>query len=307
MQHSRATLFLLAPFLFLFFLFLGWPVLYSFGLSFYETTLQTDWYNVFGDMRYTGFKNYLRLFQDPQFYWALMLTFYYVFLTVPLQIFLALGLALLLRPNFRGKNFFRTAFFLPHVLDTFILGSIWLYLLSPQGILVQSLHPILSPDSLLKTGLLNHSWSALPTIAFVMAIKGAGFGMILFLVVLQRIPQEYYESAQLDGASTYDQFRSITLPFLKPMIFFLGTTSSMVSMNAFTEIYAMTNATGGPALQIAGNTLNSAKIAGYYLFQQFEDGHYGYASAFSYVLFVVAMLLSWSYARLLKLSNHETF
>ncbi|MEK7483412.1 MAG: sugar ABC transporter permease [Planctomycetota bacterium] len=296
----------LFPFLSLFLLFLGWPVLYSFYLSFYETTLYTDWYNVFSDMRYVGLKNYEQLLQDPQFYWSLFLTLYYTLLTVPTQIFISLGLAILLRPNFRGKIFFRTAFFLPHILDTLIVGSIWLYLLAPQGWIAQSLAPFLEKESLLNTGLLNHSWTVLPTIAFVMALKVSGFGMILFLVVLQRIPQEYYESAKLDGASSWGQFRYITFPFLKPIIFFLAMTGTLMSINAFTEIYAMTNATGGPALQIAGQTVTSAKISGYYLFQQFEDGKYGYAAALSYLLFLLAMILSWGYARLLKISKNGT-
>ena len=83
-------------------------------------------------------------------------------------------------------------------------------------------------------------------------------------------------------------------------------TGTLMSINAFTEIYAMTNATGGPALQIAGQTVTSAKISGYYLFQQFEDGKYGYAAALSYLLFLLAMILSWGYARLLKISKNGT-
>lgn len=290
---------LLAPFLFIFFVFLVYPVFYSFILSFYKTSLYTDWYNVFGDMTFAGLENYDHLlFEDEQFLWSLILTLYYSFLFVPTQILVALILALLLQKKRRGTSLFRTLFFLPTVLDTVVVGSIWLCLLAPQ----LGLFDVLLGRS---QGVLENPWTTLPAIALVMVFKTAGFGMLLFLIAMQRVPPALYEAAKLDGASSSAQFFYITLPFLKPVFFFLGLTGIMATLNAFSEIYAMTNATGGSAVEIFGQTVHSAKISGYYLFQKFENGQYGEAAAISYILFVFALFISWSHAKCLGIFAHE--
>jgi|GEM_PF-252559 len=268
---------LLAPFLVLFAVFLGYPVFYSLALSLKKVTLSTDWYRVFEDMSYCGLDNYRRLFtQDCEFWWSLLLTLLYATITIPVGIAMSLGLAILLSNKVRGVSFFRGAFFLPNVLDPLVVGVLWVFICAPQyglfevivrgGLewlkipqLLQSTFGITaSGQSLLGVGLLGNPWTVLPTIAIAMVLKGAGFGMILFLTAIQNIPEDLFEAADLDGASTWDKLLYITIPHVKPVILFMVVTGVMGSLNAFTEIYAMTGAEGGPATQVTLPTASGA-------------------------------------------------
>lgn len=255
---------LLAPFLLLFVVFLGYPVIYSGWMSMGKVTLTTDWYRVFQDMTYCGFDNYRKLFTaDPEFWWSLLLTLAYAALTIPLGIALSLGLALLLSNRIKAVGFFRSAFFLPNVLDPLVVGVLWVFICAPQyGLLdlgarwaIAASH--IPPDWLpawvhrvMQFGLLGTPATVLPTIALAMVLKGAGFGMILFLTAIQNIPGDLYEAADLDGASQWDKLVHITLPFVKPIILFMLITGVTGSLNAFTEIYAMTGGEGGPATEV---------------------------------------------------------
>ena len=252
---------LLAPFLVLFVVFLGYPVCYSAVMSLGKVTLSTDWYRVFQDMGYCGLDNYRRLFTaDPEFWWSLVLTLAYAALTIPLGIALSLGLALLLSNRVKGVAFFRGAFFLPNVLDPLVVGVLWVFICAPQyGLLEVALrnaahaaHVSVPPTGpLFPGGLLGNPWTVLPVIALAMVLKGAGFGMILFLTAIQNIPGDLYEAADLDGASAWDKLIHITLPFVKPIILFMLITGVTGSLNAFTEIYAMTGGEGGPATEVS--------------------------------------------------------
>ena len=252
---------LLAPFLFLFVIFLGYPVVKSALMSMGKVTLTTDWFRVFQDMTYCGLDNYRRLFtNDPEFWWSLLLTLAYAALTIPLGIALSLGLALLLSNRIKGVAFFRGAFFLPNVLDPLVVGVVWVVICEPQsGLLITLVRWIgnhlgfaMAPNAtLIPGGLLGNPWTVLPAIALAMVLKGAGFGMILFLTAIQNIPGDLYEAADLDGASAYDKLVHITLPFVKPIILFMLITGVTGSLNAFTEIYAMTGGEGGPATEVS--------------------------------------------------------
>lgn len=252
---------LLSPFLLLFVVFLGYPVIYSGYMSMGKVTLTTDWYRVFQDMSWCGLDNYRRLFTaDPEFWWSLVLTLIYAALTIPLGIALSLGLALLLSNRIKAVGFFRSAFFLPNVLDPLVVGVLWVFICAPQyGLLdvmlraaANAMH-VSAPQTgpMIQGGLLGNPWTVLPVIALAMVLKGAGFGMILFLTAIQNIPGDLYEAADLDGASAWDKLVHITLPFVKPIILFMLITGVTGSLNAFTEIYAMTGGEGGPATEVS--------------------------------------------------------
>lgn len=251
---------LLAPFLILFVIFLGYPVCYSAVMSCGKVTLTTDWYRVFQDMAWCGLDNYRRLFTaDPEFWWSLVLTLVYAALTIPLGIALSLGLALLLSNRVKGVAFFRGAFFLPNVLDPLVVGVLWTLICAPQyGLMEVMLRAgarvagidVPATGALFPGGFLGNPWTVLPVIALAMVLKGAGFGMILFLTAIQNIPGDLYEAADLDGASAWDKLVHITLPFVKPIILFMLITGVTGSLNAFTEIYAMTGGEGGPATEV---------------------------------------------------------
>ncbi|MFW5782499.1 MAG: carbohydrate ABC transporter permease, partial [Candidatus Muiribacteriaceae bacterium] len=272
----------LAPFLIIFTLFLAFPIIYSLFLSFHEIT---DYSDIFGSMQNIGLKHYSHLMQDKEFWWSLVVTFSYSLISIPFGISFALMLALLLNNRLPGKTFFRSAYFLPNVLDILVVSMIWTLIYSaPYGYLIQMFGKIadldlflISPafqtifDTFSKTGFLGNPWTALPAIIFALTLKGAGFGMVLFLAAIQNIPRDLYEAADIDGAGKARQFFSITLPLLKPILLFMVITGVIASLNAFTEIYVMTS--GGPNVTISesvpffgGTTQGATKVTGYYLF-----------------------------------------
>ncbi len=302
-QNFSAYL-LLSPFLAIFSIFLFFPVVYSLWLSFHRVSVYSDLFNVFSDMRWVGFANYMALLGDPHFLFSVILTIVYACMTIPGTIALALGLALLLNNNLPGKMFFRSAFFLPNILDMLVVGFIWQLIYSPRyGFLTVFLERVFNVYSFHDSGFLSDPMLALPAIAFAMVLKGAGFGMVLFLAALNNIPRDLFEAAAIDGANKVETFFNITLPQLKPTILFLTVTGLMAALNGFTEIYAMTS--GGPQVLDSsgvfdGATLGSTRISGYYLWQVFSEGRYGYASAMSWLLLFFALAVSFLQARFLS-------
>lgn len=266
-------------------IFLIFPIFYSFYLSFFGSP--TDY--SLSHLKYVGLANYKKIFSDFQFWWSLGVTALYGGITIPLGITASLCLALLLDNKLFGKSFFRSAFFLPNVLDMLVVGVIWTLIYAPKfGALAQMSTYLFSEDNFLNTtGLLGSPYTALFAVAFAMVLKGAGFGMVLFLAALQNIPGSVYEAADIDGATEWQKFTKITVPLLKPIIFFMTITGVIGALNAFTEIYAMTS--GGPQMVVGGETVGSTSVAGYYLFKQFNAGHYGYAAAISYMLLIITL------------------
>lgn len=277
----------LSPFLFIFGIFLVYPIFYSLYLSLckkvgYKLT----------SLQFVGLDNYIKLFHDPEFWWSLLMTFYYSLLTIPMGIFLSLLLAIILHNKLPFKSIFRSSFFLPNVLDLLVVGIIWKLLYSSSGIIVSLLSTI--GLDFTSSGLLGNPWTAMPAIAFAMVVKGSGFGMILFLAAIQNIPGSVYEAADIDGATEFDKFLHITLPLVKPVILFMVVMGTIAGLNAFTEIYAMTD-NGGPVLTLTegGRAFGATKLTGYYLFRRWQNTEYGYAAAMSYILLFVAVAISW--------------
>lgn len=300
MKDTLIAYLFLAPFLLIFAVFLGYPVIYSLVLSFHKSTVFTNWYSIFTDMHFCGFENYWTLLNDKEFWYALLFTFSYGLLTIPTGIAFSLFLAVSLNNKLKGTSFFRSAYFLPNVLDILVVGVIWVLIYAPKyGLLAMVLNG-LGITAFTNSGLLGNPWTCLPAIALAMVLKGAGFGMILFLTAIQNIPGAVYEAADIDGATAWQKLRYITVPLLKPIFIFLIVTGTMASLNAFSEVYAMTNSTGGPTTQLIGQTVRSANLSGFYLFKTFERGQYGYAAAMSFGLLAVALIVSYVNVKILR-------
>lgn len=283
----------LMPFLSIFVIFLGYPIFYSFYLSFHKATIYTDWFNVIGDMKYVGAQNYVKLlFNDYEFWWSLVASLIYATLTIPTSILFSLALAVLLMKKIRGRVFFRSAYFLPNILDLLVVGLIWVFIYSPIYGLLDIILNYFGIGAISREGFLGNPWTVLPAIAVAVVLKGAGFGMILFMAALANISPSIFEASEIDGANSYQKFRYITIPMVKPIILFLVITGVMASLNAFTEIYAMTSSSGGAPIDIMGNTVKSANIVGFYLYKNFESGNYGYTAAISFVLLFIAGAIS---------------
>ena len=282
----------IVPFLSIFLIFLAFPVFYALYLSLHRVE---DLYNVFGGLRFVGFGNYMMLFRDLRFWWSLLITFYYALLSIPAGIFFSLILASLLNNQLKGVTIYRSAFFLPYVLDVFVVGIVWTFLYSsPYGIITR----LLATVGFHTPGLLSNAKTALPSVVLAMMLKNSGFGMILFLSSMQNIPPSLYEAAMIDGASPYTRFKHITIPMLKPVILFMVIIGFIGALSAFAEFYATTG--GGPSIVVAGRSLGATEVSGLYLYRNFEALKLGYAASLSFILLLITLVFSYISAGVMK-------
>jgi len=212
-------------------------------------------------------------------------TVYYSVFAVPLGIVAAFLLALLLNQKVRGQAFFRTLFYVPSVVPVVASSVLWLWLLNPQHGLVNLMARWTGIEALLSAmgvktpigWLADPAWSKPALI--LMSVWGVGNSMVIFLAGLQGVPEEYYEAAELDGATSWQKTVAITAPMMSPYILFMLIMGLIGSFQYFTQAWVMTNGTGGPA--------NSTMMYPMYLFQNaFQFFKMGYACAMAWLLFV---------------------
>ena len=262
----------IAPWLVGFILFAAGPMLISLWTSF------TDW-DLLTDPQWVGLENYRSLATDPTFIQSIKVTLAYTAAYVPLDLVGGLLLALLVRPRLRGIGIYRTIFYLPTVFSGVAFVVVWLWMLNPNGGLInlvlrwfgiEGLRWLLDPKYAL--------WSLV-----MMSFWGWGRSMALYLGGMQSIPGELYEAAAMDGAGSFRQFFKITLPLLSPIIFFNLVLSIISTFQSFTSAFVATN--GGP--------LDSTLFLVLYIYRQaFEYFHMGYAAALAWVLFAIILVLT---------------
>jgi len=279
----------LAPFLIIFLVFLAYPVFYSLYLALHK--VPADSFDIFGGLEFVGFANFVKLFADTKFWWSTLMTLYYAALIIPSGIAVSLALALLLNNRLKAVAVYRSAFFMPYVLDMLVVGIVWTLIYSPHvGILVRILEGV-GITAFSEKGFLGMPQSAMPAVVFANVLKGAGFGMILYLSAIQNIPRSLYEAAEIDGATGWQRFRQITLPLVKPITFFMVIIGTISALNAFVEVYAMTS--GGPNVDVGGKALGATWVTGYYVFDTFYNQFkLGYAAAMSYVLLALTLIVT---------------
>jgi multiple sugar transport system permease protein len=257
-------------------LFLGLPMVLAFVISFYRAS-------GFGGYQFAGLRNYARMARDPLFLESVQVSSIYVVAFVPLVYIAALALALLVQDAFPGVSFVRTAFFVPHVLSLVIVGLLWQFLLVERRGLVSSL---VAPLGLSDISWLGDPLYALPTLILISVWFYMGYFMIILLSGLKDIPGEYYDAARVDGASSWQRFRHITWPLLKPTTFFVvvvATVNAAAGLQAFDLVYVVTR--GGPA--------NSTSTVVFYIYQQaFQYNDLGYASAITALLALFLMVVT---------------
>ena len=276
-----------APFVILFVVFLAFPILASFLLSFTSFGLR-DIANPVGTS-VIGIKNYVDLFADPKFWKALFNTFYFVVVGVPVTLAIGLLIATALS---RGVTRFRTAFrvgyYLPVITSIVAIAVVWRFLLNPDAGLINML--------LGGLGIKGPAWLADPVFAMpsiiAMAVwRNLGFAMVVFLAGLQTIPTTLYEAAGIDGAGRWQAFRYVTIPMLRPTILFMTVITTIGYLQLFEEPFVMTK--GGP--------LDATLSITMYMYQQgFTFFHQGYASAIAYVLFVIVALIAFLQFKFLR-------
>jgi multiple sugar transport system permease protein len=261
-----------------FLLIMFFPLVYSIYLSF------TDW-QLLGDPNFIGIENYQRLVNDPDFWVVLKNTLIFTVGLVPINILMALLLALLLQRNLPGIGLFRTAIFIPVMTSIVVWSIIWKYMFgTEEGFINQVLAAI---------GIDGPAWLYDPDLAMgavivVSAMKNVGLNMVLFLAALQQVDKNLYEASYLDGANKVKQFWHVTLPMITPTVFLTLILTVIGSMKVFGQIYVMTN--GGPG--------NHTKVLVYYIWENaFKLFDFGYASAIALVLFVIILfftIIQWS-------------
>jgi multiple sugar transport system permease protein len=225
---------------------------------------------------FIGFDNYLRMFQDESFWNSFRVTVVYVATGVPLQLVLALALALLLDRGMRGLSFYRSVFYLPSLLGGSVAVAIlWRQVFGKDG-LVNSFLAIFGIDA---PGWIGHPDYALWTLV-ILHVWTFGSPMVIFLAGLRQIPDMYYEAASVDGAGRMRRFFSITLPLLTPIIFFNLVLQIIFAFQSFTQAYVVSGGTGGPAESTMFYTLYLYRVG-------FLQYHMGYASAMAWFLLVV--------------------
>lgn len=255
---------LVSPYIVFFLVFVAFPVVFSVVLTFHS-------WNIISPMQFVGLANYERLLKDRLFWQAIYNTLRFLVVHIPLQIGIALLLAELLNRTVRGSAFFRGAFFLPVIVSGVVVTILWQQLLSfNAGILNRGLTAIDLP----KVPWLESPNIAMYAIALMATWKNIGLYVILFLVGLQTVPVQYYEAAELEGATRWQQFRYITLPMINPTIFMVVVLSTIGGFSLFIEPYIMTE--GGP--------LNSTLSAVMYIYKQaFQYYHMGYSATLGFV------------------------
>lgn len=262
------------PALLHFAVFKYYPVAYSFALSLYRGRLL----NPFD--RFLGAYHYNFLATNDYFWQGLFNAFVYTLARVPVGAAISLALALLLTQNYRGRTFFRVAWYVPVVISSVAQVQIFVWLYHPQyGILNYLLKqvgfsPLLwteHPDTALFSIILLGLWGATP------------FTMIIYMAALGTISQDYYEAAEIDGANGWSKFWRITLPLLMPTTFFVLITQTIQSLTLFEPIYLMTG--GGP--------IGSTTMPGYQIYEAaFEFNLWGRASALAVVFFIVVLVFT---------------
>jgi len=250
------------------------PMLYALFLSLH------DWNLLSVSKSFVFLENYYALASDPAFRRALLNTFLYCAITVPLGLSLALFVAVLLNERIRAQGLFRTMYFIPVVTSVVASGYIWKWLYDPTfGLLNQ----VIAPLGLQIPFLESTAW-ALPSIALMSIWKGLGFNVVVFLAGLQGIPSYVYEAARVDGTSRWRTFTRITLPLLNPTVVFLSVMGVMHSLKIFGEVFVMSE-DGGP--------LNSTSSIVFQVVQtSFESHDMGYGAAMTMILFVMIVAVT---------------
>ncbi|OZG49934.1 carbohydrate ABC transporter permease [Bombiscardovia coagulans] len=273
------------PFVVVFAIFMLIPLLASLLMSFTDITardIQTPF-----NVNVTGLSNYIHLFQDPRYLHSLGTTGMFVIVGLPLTMIVALAFAMALNKGLRHLNaFFRALFYAPVVASTVAVSVVWRYILQQDGLL----NTILAFVGIQGPDWLHDTRTALPALMIMTLWRNMGTLMIIFLAGLQSISEEVLEAAQMDGASQWRTFCSITLPLLKPTLLLGAVLQSVVYLQFFEESFVMTQ--GGP--------LDSTLSASYYIYEKFGFGQYGISSAASYVLFIIIAVVSLLQFKILK-------
>jgi multiple sugar transport system permease protein len=239
--------------------------------------------STFGESLFIGFQNYIRLFQDIEFWSSLKNTLLYAFIQVPATVVIATILAVLLNSKMEGLSFYRTLYFMPMLAAPAAVAMVWRWLFNSQFGLVNQILQFFGMSGSIQ-------WLSDPNVIIWSLIivgiwSNIGYNMILVLAGLQEIPKTYYESATLAGANKFQQFFHISLPLLTPQLFFVVVTSLITSLQVFDLVYLMFSNTN-PSL------INVQTLAYMFYNESFVLGDQGYGAAIAIMLVILISILT---------------
>jgi raffinose/stachyose/melibiose transport system permease protein len=276
----------LAPAFLLLLLFVYYPIVKNFWLSFFE------WSPFSPQKEFINIANYTRLFQDPIFYTALKNNLVFVGTSVVFQVIGGLILAAILEDIIfrRFSTFLRTVYFLPVLISMAVIGILFQYIYNPEIGLLNAFLTLIGLESL-ATGWLGNHETAMYAVIAVSQWQNIGWAAMLYILALQKIPQELYEAATIDGANRVQRFLNVTVPQSKEMIFVMSVYTITGSFLVFNEVFVLT--VGGPA--------NTTQVFSTYLYQKaFIDSELGYASAIANVMLMITLVFYLFQAKLFK-------
>lgn len=254
-------------------MFTAFPFISSFVMSF------TD-YDMMTSPEFIGIENYRYMLTEDDIFWKSMsVTFLYVFLTIPVKLAFALGIAFILNFKLKGIGFFRTAYYIPSILGSSIaIAVLWRALFAIDGVLNGALGFV---------GVDPINWLGEPSFALfsITLLRAWQFGsaMVIFLAALQNVPQSQYEAAMIDGASKWQMFMKVTVPLITPVIFFNFIMQTTQAFQEFTAPYVITG--GGP--------MKSTYLISLYIYETaFKFFDMGYGSALAWALFIVVAIFT---------------
>jgi len=261
-----------------------YPIFESFRLSFYRMILTLPW---LGE-KFVGWQNYADLVSDPVALSSFTTSVIFVAVTTPIEVLLGLAMALVLNKSFRGRGWLRAVVLIPWAVPTVVASQMWRFIFNDRyGVFNYLLFgdatqfywaPLAEPGLALMSIMIADIW------------KTSAFAALIILAGLQGIPQELYEAANVDGASAWQKFRHITLPLIKPALLLALLFRTIDALKVFDLVFVMTQ--GGPA-----DSTNVLQFYGYK--KSFAEGMIGYGSAIAVAVFLVSLLLSLLYIRLL--------
>lgn len=250
------------------FLFIIIPIFCSFGLSF------TEW-DLLNEIHFVGLSNYKSVFTEPEFLQILINTVVYAVSTTVFAVLIPLFVASIINNKIKGSEFFKTIYFLPFITPAVVIAIVWAWIFDPNIGLVNTLFHT------------HYTWLfstklAMPILIFVSVWKLIGYNIVLFLTGFSTIDKSVYEASKIDGATAYQTFFDITVPLLKPTIYFVTTVTAISSFQIFDLIYVMTQ--GGP-----NDSTNVIVYSIYkYAFEYFDIGK---SCALAYILFAIIFIL----------------
>jgi multiple sugar transport system permease protein len=288
-SHRLAILFLLPSSIFVA-TFLIYPIFESFRLSFYRQILTLPW---LGE-KMIGWENYQDLWSDPVAMQSLRTTLLFVGVTIPLELLLGLGMALVMNEAFRGRALLRAVVLIPWAIPTVVSSQMWRFMFNDRyglfnfilfgGATSRYLAPLADPYPALLAIMAAEIWKATP------------FAALILLAGLQAIPDDLYEAAGIDGATAWQTFTAVTLPLIRPALLLALLFRTIDGLRVFDLVFVMTQ--GGPA-----DATNVLQFYGYK--KIFAEGMIGYGSSIAVFVFLLSLALSLTYLWVFRKSHGE--